>query len=192
MMKILIINGHPDKESYNFELYRAYKKGAAKTGTAIEEIILTDLNFNPILKYGYRVRTELEPDLLDAWNKILRSDHIVWIFPLWWGFMPALLKGFIDRVFLPELAFKYRTGSEIVEKLLKGKTAHIICTLDYPVWYYKLVMAQSGIKAIRKMILSFCGIKTTRTTYIGPIRNSSNAFRKKKALMIQGLASRQL
>ena len=63
MKKILIINGHPDKESFNFALAAAYKKGAIASGAEVKEINVYDLNFNPNLQFGYRQRTELEAEL---------------------------------------------------------------------------------------------------------------------------------
>ncbi|MDD8018783.1 MAG: NAD(P)H-dependent oxidoreductase, partial [Bacteroidota bacterium] len=178
MKKILIINGHPNKESYNFALHSKYKQGAFRSDGEIKEIITTELKFNLILQYGYSKRTELETDLLEAWKKVQWADHIVWIFPMWWGMMPALLKGFIDRMFLPGFAFQYKENSPMWDKLLKGKTSHILCTIDYPVWYYKWVLREPGINAMKKMILGFCGIKTTKVTYIGPVRGSSQMQRE--------------
>lgn len=87
----------------------------------MEEIRLRDLKFNPILEYGYRKRTELESDLLDSQKKILWADHIVWIYPVWWGSVPALLKGFLDRVLIPGFAFKKREGSVWWDKFLTGR-----------------------------------------------------------------------
>ncbi len=110
---ILIINGHPDSESYNFALAQAYKTGAVSGGAVVEEIILRDLQFNPILNYGYRKRTTQEPDLEAAWKKIVWADHLVFVYPVWWGSTPALLKGFIDRVFLPGFAFRKKENSFI-------------------------------------------------------------------------------
>jgi putative NADPH-quinone reductase len=81
--EILIINGHPDKESYNFALAAAYKKGAVSAGANIQEINIRDLKFNPNLEFGYRKRTELEPDLLKAQEQLKWADHLVWIFPVW-------------------------------------------------------------------------------------------------------------
>lgn len=81
--EILIINGHPDKESYNFALAAAYKKGAVSAGANIQEINIRDLKFNPNLEFGYRKRTELEPDLLKAQEQLKWADQLVWIFPVW-------------------------------------------------------------------------------------------------------------
>lgn len=104
--KILLINGHPDTESFNFSIAAAYKKGAIANGYEVREIIVRNLDFNPNLQFGYRKRTELEIDLLEAQEKIRWAEHLVWIYPVWWGSVPALLKGFIDRVFLPGFAFE--------------------------------------------------------------------------------------
>lgn len=108
MKKILIINGHPNKNSFNSSLVDAYKRGASTQPCEIKEINISDLKFNPNLEFGYQKRMELESDLLDAQQKISWAEHLVWVHPVWWGGLPALLKGFIDRVFLPGFAFKYR------------------------------------------------------------------------------------
>jgi putative NADPH-quinone reductase len=179
MKNILIINGHPNDASFNFGLSKAYKKGAEKSGNKVKEVLVGKLEFNTNLQHGYQKRTELEPDLLKAWEKITWADHIVWIYPVWWGFMPAILKGFIDRLFLPGFAFLYKKDSTQWDKLLKNKTAHIINTMDYPTWYYKWILREPGTKVMKNMILGFVGIKMVKTTYIGPIKNSSTEFKDK-------------
>ncbi len=108
MQKVLIINGHPNPDSFNYGIAAAYKKGALTSGAEVKEIVVADLTFNLNLKYGYQKRTDLEPDLLDALEKLKWCDHMVWIHPVWWGGLPAILKGFIDRVFLPGFVFQYR------------------------------------------------------------------------------------
>ena len=81
--KILIINGHPDKESFNFALAAAYKKGAERSGAEVKEINIRELEFNPNLEFGYRKRVELEPDLIDTQAKLQWADHLVWVYPVW-------------------------------------------------------------------------------------------------------------
>lgn len=179
MKKVLIINGHPDPESYVAALSNAYKAGALSANAEVKEILVHALDFNPVLQYGYRKRVELEPDLVEAREKILWAEHIVWLYPVWWGGLPALLKGFIDRVFLPGFAFKYRENSVWWDKLLKGRTAHIICTLDQPWWYYWLVNNRPTYYSMKKMTLEFSGIKPVKTTTIGPVRKSTDAYRAK-------------
>ena len=179
MTKILIINGHPNEDSFNFAIADAYKKGASQGGTEVKEITIRDLQFNPNLKSGYQKRTELEPDLLMAWEKIKWADHLVWIHPVWWGGLPAITKGFIDRVFLPGFAFQYRENSVWWDKLLKGKSAHIFTTLDQPSWYYRLMFHQPSVNQLKKSTLEFCGVKPVAVTYFGPVKSSNDKIRKK-------------
>ncbi len=176
-MKILIILGHPDEESFNKALYDAYKNGAISAGFEVKEIVIRNLQFNPNLQFGYRKRTDLEPDLLEAWEKIKWADHLVWVYPVWWGGLPALMKGFIDRVFLPGFAFQKRENSVWWDKLLTGKTARIIYTMDQPFWYYWLVYKQPSNNAFKKLTLEFCGIKPVKVTNIGPVRLSKESYR---------------
>ena len=80
MKKVLIIQGHPDRESYCRALSMAYKVGALNAGAEVQEIIVSDLKFNPNLEFGYRKRTELEPDLLAAQEKIKWAENLVHAF----------------------------------------------------------------------------------------------------------------
>ncbi len=179
MKKIALINGHPNHESFNFVLAEAYKKGAENSGAEIKEIIIRDLDFNPNLQFGYQKRMDLEPDLLKAWEIIQWADHLVWVHPVWWGGLPAITKGFIDRLFLPGLAFKYRENSVWWDKFLKGKTAHIITTIDQPGWYYRIFYGRPSINQLKKSTLEFCGVKPVKVTYIGIIKNSKEEQRQK-------------
>jgi putative NADPH-quinone reductase len=179
MKKILVINGHPDRESFCFELAKQYKKGADFSGADCKIINLIDLEFSPILKYGFRKKTELETDLINVQNDILESNHLVFVYPTWWGTQPALLKGFIDRVFLPKFAFKYRENSLLWDKLLKGKTARLIVTMDTPKWYYNFVYKRPGHNSMKKGILEFCGIKPVKITTLSPIKSSNESKRAK-------------
>ncbi|PKA99218.1 putative NADPH-quinone reductase [Flavobacteriaceae bacterium MAR_2009_75] len=179
MKKILIINGHPDAESFNSALADAYLKGAQKSSAEVAYINLRDLQFNLNLQYGYRKRTELEPDLLDAQEKLKWADHLVWIYPVWWGSIPALMKGFLDRVLLPGFAFQKREGSLWWDKFFTGKTARLITTMDQPAWYYRLFNGSPSHKAMKKQTLQFIGVKSVKITAIGPVRLSKESFREK-------------
>ena len=177
--KVLIINGHPNKESLSFAFAEAYKKGALESNFEVQEIVISNLNFNPNLEFGYQKITELEPDLLESWEKIKWADHLVWIHPVWWGGIPAMMKGFIDRVFLPGFAFQYRENSIFWDKLLKGKSAHIITTLDQPSWYYWLVYGRPSVNQLKKSTLQFCGINPVKVSYFGIVKSSNEATRLK-------------
>jgi NAD(P)H dehydrogenase (quinone) len=184
--KILIINGHPNHQSFNFGIVEAYLKGAKSAGAEIKEIVIADLNFNPNLQFGYQKRTELEPDLLESWEKIQWADHLVWVHPVWWGGLPAIMKGFIDRLFLPGFAFQYRENSSLWDKLLKGKTAHIITTLDQPGWFYRFYFRRPSVNQLKRSILQFCGISPVKVSYIGIVKNSTPEMREKWLDKVEG------
>lgn len=188
--KILIINGHPNPGSFNFGVAASYKKGAIASGADVAEIVVADLQFNPNLQFGYQQRTEQEPDLIAAWQKILWADHLVWVHPVWWGGLPAITKGFIDRLFLPGFAFKYRENSVWWDKLLTGKTAHIITTLDQPGWYYWLVYGRPSTNMLRKSTLEFCGVKPVKVTYLEGIRTSDEPKRTKWLRQVEQLGQK--
>lgn len=188
--KILIINGHPDKESFNFALANSYRNGAEKSNAEVREINIRELNFNPNLQFGYRKRTELEPDLIKSQEKLKWADHIVWIYPVWWGSVPAIMKGFLDRVLLPGFAFKKREGSVWWDKYFTGKTARIICTMDQPTWYYRLINRGPSHNAMKRLTMNFIGVKSVRITSIGPLRLSTEKFRKKWLIKIQKLGEK--
>ena len=101
---ILVIDGHPDPESYCAALSSAYLEGAKER--KIDILRIRDLKFDPNLQFGYRKRTELEPDLIMCQELIRNASHLVWVYPVWWGSVPAILKGFLDRVLVPGFAFK--------------------------------------------------------------------------------------
>jgi len=190
--KILIINGHPDKESLCYIFAESYKKGADLTTEHCKLVNITDLDFDLNLHFGYRKRTELEPDLQKIQQEILNADHLVFIYPTWWGTYPALLKGFIDRVFLPKFAFKYRDNSLLWDKLLKGKSARLIVTMDTPKWYYSLVYKNPGHNAMKKGVLEFCGIKPVKITTLGPIKSSNEKKRQTWIRKIEELGRKQI
>ena len=105
---------------------------------------LGELVFDPVLHNGYSDIQALEPDLLSAQSDILWATHLVFVFPIWWGGIPALMKGFLDRIFLPGFAFKYRAGKTFPDKLLQGRTAHLLVTLDTPPVVLPLGLSHAG------------------------------------------------
>ncbi len=177
--RITIISGHPVAESFCSALAKAYADGARDAGHEVREHPIADLEFDPILWRGYLEIQPLEPDLLKAQEDIRWGNHLVFAFPIWWGGPPALLKGFIDRVFHPTFAFKYATkSSKFPAQLLTGRSARLICTLDSPTWYYRLFIGAPGLRMMKRSLLSFCGIRPVRTTLVGSVRFSSPSQRE--------------
>lgn len=190
MKKILIINGNPNPSSLNQAMVAAFEKGASSVKHEVKVLHLNEMNFDLNLHFGYQQRTELEADLVDAQQWVKWCDHLVVIHPVWWGGLPALLKGFFDRAFLPKFAFQYRPNSVWWDKLMAGKTAEIIYTIDQPIWYYKLINGAPGLKQLKRMILQFCGFKVNRVTGFANVRYSSPEKRKDWLNKVEVLGSK--
>lgn len=179
MERILVINGNPKHTSLCHGLTESYVEGAKESGLEVSVVHLAALDFQPISREGYGNIQELEPDLVDLQGKIRNASHLVFVYPVWWGSVPALLKGTIDRVFLPNFAFKYQKGSPFPKQLLKGKTARLIVTMDTPPWYYKLVYVAPSHKMMKRTVLKFCGVKPVKLTEFGPVIGSREKTRAK-------------
>ena len=185
---ILVILGHPNKESLCGALANTFTLVAKENGAEVKEMFLGELNFDPILWNGYSKVQPLEDDLIIAQESIMWASHLVFVYPTWWGAIPALLKGFIDRVFLPGFAFKYRENSVMWDKLLKGRSAQLIVTMDTPSLYYRWIFRMPGHNQMKKAILEFCGIKPVRISAFSPVKNSSIKQRKKWMEKVKSLA----
>lgn len=176
--RILMIIGSPKGESLCHALAEAYALGARTEGHVVRQIRLGDITFDPVLHEGYTQSQTLEPDLLEAQRQIHWAEHLVFVYPVWWGGLPALLKGFFDRVLLPGFAFKYRANSQLWDKLLSGRTADLLVTQDTPSWYFRWVYGAPAHRQMKRTILGFCGIKTRRLAEFSPVRPSSESQRQ--------------
>ncbi|WP_028454752.1 NAD(P)H-dependent oxidoreductase [Chitinilyticum litopenaei] len=175
--RTLVILGHPAADSFCAALAERYADAARAAGQEVRMLSLHALRFDPVLHAGFDGGQPLEPDLVEAQEQIAWAQHLVFVYPIWWGAMPALLKGFIDRVFLPGFAFRYRKGSMLWDKLLAGRSAQLLVTMDTPPWYYRWVYGDAGHKQMKRTILEFSGIRPVRITSFGPIRGATEPQR---------------
>lgn len=188
-MNILVINGHPDKESYCQAIFQTIVENIDSKSHELEMINLNEEEFDPVLRYGYRQRMEDDPFILRSQELIQWADHLIFVYPIWWSSMPSLLKGWIDRVFTPGIAYSannrgsfilnYLRGKQF-KKLLKGKTASIYATSMAPTWWYKVfsgpinIPDSYGISVLKNAVLNHCGIKTKRVSILGELGREVN------------------
>ncbi len=176
---ITVILGHPDASSFCGAIADQYVASAQAAGHSVRVFKLGEVVFDPVLRHGYNQRQALEPGLVEIREAISWAQHLVFVYPTWWGAMPAILKGMFDRTFLPGYAFQYRKDSVWWDRLLAGRSAQVFVTMDTPPWYYRLFYSMPGHHQIKKTILEFCGIKPVRITSFGPIRSATEAQRSK-------------
>ncbi|WP_339104815.1 NAD(P)H-dependent oxidoreductase [Haloterrigena salinisoli] len=179
-MNVLIVLGHPRTDSLCGALAEAYREGALEAGCEVRELAVADCEFDPDVREVSPTDQRLEPDLREAQELIRWADHLVFVYPNWWGTMPARLKGFFDRVFTPGFAFvEYDEGEGAGhEGLLSDKTAELLVTMDMPPWVYRWIYRQPGNNAVKRATLGYAGIRTTRITNLGPVAESTPAERE--------------
>lgn len=166
--RVLLLDGHPDAGrlvTHLLDLYAA----ALPPGVELDRIALRDIAFDPVLHRGYAEVQALEPGLEAAWQRLLAADHLVIGFPLWWGAEPALLSGFWQRVLLPGRAFQDREGSLLWDRLLIGRTAELIVTMDTPPLVQRVAFCDPLGRRYRRQILGFTGIRLVRRHYFGRV-----------------------
>jgi putative NADPH-quinone reductase len=167
--RILVLDGHPDPDEARLVhgLAKAYLAGAQRAGHEIRMLRLADLDW-PLL----RRRTDWEAPaagaIADAQAELAWADHLVLLFPLWLGDMPAVVKGFLELVLRPDFALRTSAGEG-----LRGRSARVIVTMGMPPLVYRLWFGGHSMASLRRNILAFCGISPVRTTYVGPVETAS-------------------
>ncbi|SHL63901.1 NAD(P)H-dependent oxidoreductase [Roseibium suaedae] len=189
--KILVLEGHPAAETLNAALADAYAQAARESGHEVRIHRLSAMRFNPDLGIAsYRNVPELEPDLAAFYADLEWCGHFVITHPMWWGGMPAKLKGLIDRVFLPGKTFQYQKGKPLPLGLMSGRSSRVIMTSDTPNFFLDWIYGNGIGKQTSRQILKFCGFKPARFTRFAPVRKSSEARRAGYLAKVRALGSR--
>lgn len=173
MAKIAIIVGHPQNQTLCDGLAEAYERGAKGAGHEVKLFALSRLKFDPILRGGYRELQPLEPDLQAAYDWMAVSDHWVLVFPLWCGDMPALLKGFIERILQPDLMRRRGTDQEMNWRIFPEKSARVIMTMGMPTLFYRFWYGANTIRLLKRNILHFIGVRPVRHSLYGMVAEVS-------------------
>lgn len=168
--KIFVFLGHPDVDSFNRTLADEYQRGAEHAGHEIRRMNIGDLQFDPILHHGYRLKQDLEPDLLAFQENVRWCEHFVVLYPSWWSTMPALLKGLIDRAWLSGFAFKFSQGGNTWRGLLKGRSASMIVTSDTIPLAQRIIFGDTT-NELRKGILWFSGFSPINVHKFGYLKH---------------------
>jgi putative NADPH-quinone reductase len=178
-MRIYVLFAHPDTDSFNGRLADAYCAAAMGNGHDVRRQNLFELDFDPILRFGLRRVQPLEDDLITAQANLDWCERLTLFYPVWWGNVPALLKGFFDRTLYSEFTYRHDANDPFWSKLLKGRAAHIVTTSDASATWLRTRYRDSDIYAVRNATLEICGMKPVRVTRIGGVKDLSPAKREK-------------
>jgi putative NADPH-quinone reductase len=171
--RILIIDGHPDPAAARFvhALALAYERGALAAGHEVRRLAVAELQF-PWLCSGEDFQKGNAPAAIGkAQAAVAWADHLVILYPLWLGSMPALLKAFFEQLMRPGFAFAAAKGRGLPRKLLGGKSARIIVTMGMPALFYRWYFRAHSLKSLERNILAFCGIRPVSASLVGMVEN---------------------
>lgn len=176
---ILILDGHPDPTNERFvhALATSYREGAEQGGHAVLAIRLADLQF-PLLRsqadYERGEPAEAVRRCQDAMNW---ATHVVILYPLWLGSMPAMLKALLEQMLRPGFAYSSLKPGRWPVKFLTGKSARIVVTMGMPAFVYRWYFRAHSLRSLQRNILKFVGFRRVRTTLIGGIAGLSSEQR---------------
>ena len=189
-MNIALIDGHPDPDSARLchGLAEAYAAGAASAGHAVRRMAIADLDL-PLLQSAEEFETGAPPPAaVEAQQAIAWAGHLVLIYPLWLGTMPAALKALLEQTLRPGFALdnsgRYPAGR------LQGKSARIVVTMGMPALIYRWYFGAHSLKSLERHILKFCGIKPVRETLFGSVGEASPAKREKWLAEMRALGAK--
>lgn len=191
MKRIAIIQGHPDASSEHLchVLARSYREGAEAAGCAVDDIDVATREF-PLI----RSRAEFEDGerpacITDAQSTIRASEHIVLVYPLWLGTMPALLKAFLEQVFRYDFAFDVQPSGRFRGRLA-GRSARIVVTMGMPAFAYRWYFRAHSLKSLERNILKFAGISPIRESLFGMVESVADGKRRQWLDEMRELGSR--
>jgi len=178
--RITIIQGHPDAERPHLchALANAYRAGAEASGHEVRSITVAETSF-PLIRSKADFEDGPRPDCIqEAQSMIRTSDHLVLVYPLWLGTMPALFKGFLEQVFRYDFAFEPDTKGRFHKKLT-GRSARVMITMGMPSLAYRFYFGAHSLRSLERNILQFAGISPVRASLFGMVEAASDSKREK-------------
>ena len=193
MLNICVIHGHPDRSRRHLchAIGDAYIDGARSAGAKVKRIDIAELDF-PMMTRPEEFATPPPEQILLAQKLVAAADHLVIIYPLWLGTMPALVKAFFEQLCRNNFAITNNAKGGWPEQMLKGKSARVIVTMGMPAAAYRLMFGAHGVKGFESGILGMAGINPIRETLLGGIgelgRNKAEAILARARTLGQKLA----
>ena len=183
-MRVVIVFNHPYNGSYCNSILKSVERGLSKAGHEIDVIHLDQDQFNPVMTaedlLAFKNKKCVDSQALEYIQRIKAADHLVFIFPIWWELMPALMKGFIDKVIFPGETYDYTSSGYRMTTLLDNlKSATVITTMNTPTIMYKLMYSDAIKKALIKGTLKKSGIKNVNWLSLNMVKSSSSKKREK-------------
>lgn len=183
-MKTVVVYDHPYNGSFCHAIKERIVENELAKGNEVEVIDLHQDNFNPVMS-GQDLLAFIKHDMIDEQaisyvQKIKEADHLVMVFPIWWELMPAMTKGFIDKIIFPGATYSYTKSGYGMETLLTNlKSVTVITTMNTPTIMYKFIYGNAIYKSLVKGTFKKSGIKNTKWVSFNMVKASKPEKREK-------------
>lgn len=190
-MKVVIVFNHPYEGSFCNAILHSVSKGLKEADHEIDLIHLDKDNFNPVMTAedlrAFRDKNPVDPKAIEYQKRIKSADHLILIFPIWWELMPALMKGFVDKVIFPGVAYDYTNSSNTLMKPLwiNIKSVTMITTMNTPYWLYWLLFGNAIKKAMMLGTFWKMGYKNRKWISFNQVKMVSREKREKWLLNLE-------
>lgn len=184
-MKVVIIFNHPYEGSYCNQILESVTRGLRKANHLVDIINLDKEQFNPVMTAqdlkAFIGKAPVDAQVMEYKERIEQAEHIIFIFPIWWELMPAMTKGFIDKVIFPGVAYKYANASNTRMKPLwtRVKGVTMITTMNTPKIMYKIIFGNAIKKAVMTGTFWKIGYKNRKWISLNMVKMVSEDKRKK-------------
>lgn len=183
MMKTTIVYNHPYEESYNHAILEATIQAAREANQEVTVIDLDAEGFNPVMTrqdlLGFVKHEQVDAQAKAYGEEIANSEHLILIFPIWWELMPAMMKGFIDKVIFPGSFYDYgKNGMTMVKKHENLKIISIITTMNTPKWLYRLYFGNAIERALVRGTFKKVGYRNVKWMSFNQVKSVSPQKRK--------------
>ncbi len=188
-MKTVIVFNHPYERSFCNAILNSVSCGLKKGNHEVDVIHLDKEGFNPVMSTedlkGFKENRAVDPKVLEYKRRIETADHLIFIFPIWWELMPAMTKGFIDKVIFPGVAYNYTEKGFMKKNFLKLSGITLITTMNTPSFFYRIIFGNAIKKAVLFGTFWKMGYKNRKWIKLSMVKFVSDEKRKKWLLRIE-------
>jgi putative NADPH-quinone reductase len=185
-MEVLVVCAHPHANSFNHAVTASAVKGFERADHHVTTLDLYALGFVPAMSTAERAayhgeRPLIDPMTIEHADLVRRADVLVFIYPTWWSGPPAILKGWLDRVLVPGVAFRFDAAGKVRPALTNVKRIVGVSTYGAP-WTYVKLMTDRGRRMLTRALRLNCGLRTP-TTWLGLYSVDTLGERERRAFL---------
>ncbi len=194
-MKVVIVFNHPYEGSFGTAILNAVTKGLESANHEVDVLHLDNDGFNPVMSKAdlkaFMEHIPVDPQVINYNKRLEKADHLVFIFPIWWDLMPAMTKGFVDRVLTPGVVYDHHPrGFGLVPLLNNLKGVTVITTMNKPKILYSLLIGNLIKKAMIKSVFKTMGYKNLKWISYNMVKSVSPVKRVKWLVDIENRFSK--